>query len=42
MPDVQAITFIFGPLAGLVTAGLVVGTAMVTAAIALTVYRRLR
>jgi phosphatidylglycerophosphate synthase len=42
MPDVQAITFIFGPLAGLVIVGLVVGTAMVTAAIALTVYRRLR
>ena len=42
MPDVQAITFIFGPLTGLVVAGLVLGTAMVTAAIALTVYRRLR
>lgn len=42
MPDVQAITFIFGPLTGLVTAGLVLGTAMVTAAIALTVFRRLR
>ena len=42
MPDVQAITFIFGPLTGLVTAGLVLGTAMVTAAIAMTVYRRLR
>jgi phosphatidylglycerophosphate synthase len=42
MPDVQAITFIFGPLAGLVTAGLILGTAMVTAAIALTVYRRLK
>jgi len=42
MPDVQAITFIFGPLTGLVTAGLVLGTAMVTAAIALTVYRRLK
>ena len=42
MPDVQAITFIFGPLTGFVVAGLVLGTAMVTAAIALTVYRRLR
>ena len=42
MPDVQAITFIFGPLTGMVIAGLVIGTAMVTAAIALTVYRRLR
>jgi len=42
MPDVQAITFIIGPLTGLVVAGLVLGTAMVTAAIALTVFRRLR
>jgi phosphatidylglycerophosphate synthase len=42
MPDVQAITFVFGPLTGMVIAGLVIGTAMVTVAIALTVYRRLR
>jgi phosphatidylglycerophosphate synthase len=42
MPDVQAITFILGPLTGMVTVSLVVGTAMVAAAIALTVYRRLR
>lgn len=42
MPDVQAITFILGPLTGMVTASLVVGTAMVAAAIAMTVYRRLR
>ncbi|MGH2752251.1 MAG: CDP-alcohol phosphatidyltransferase family protein [Actinomycetota bacterium] len=42
MPDVQAIAFIFGPVTGFVTAGLAVGIAMVTVAIALTVYRRLR
>jgi phosphatidylglycerophosphate synthase len=42
MPDVQAVTFILGPLTGWVTLGFAVGTAMVTAAIALTVYRRLR
>jgi phosphatidylglycerophosphate synthase len=42
MPDVQAITFLFGPLTGMVIAGLLIGTAMVTVAIALTVYRRLR
>jgi phosphatidylglycerophosphate synthase len=42
MPDVQAITFVFGPLTGMVIAGLVIGTVMVTVAIALTVYRRLR
>ena len=42
MPDVQAIAFIAGPLAGLVTAGLVVAIAMVSVAILMTVYRRLR
>jgi phosphatidylglycerophosphate synthase len=42
MPDVQAITFILGPLTGLVALGLALGTAMVTVAIGLTVYRRLR
>lgn len=42
MPDVQAIVFVFGPLAGLVVPALAVGIAMVCAAILLTVYRRLR
>ncbi|HVL64636.1 MAG TPA: CDP-alcohol phosphatidyltransferase family protein [Actinomycetota bacterium] len=42
MPDVQAIVFILGPLSGYVVAGLGIGIAMVSAAILLTVYRRLR
>ena len=42
MPDVQAIAFILGPITGLVTVGLGAGIAMVTVAILLTVYRRLR
>ncbi len=42
MPDVQAVVFIIGPLTGLVVPSLWVGMAMVTAAILLTVWRRLR
>ena len=42
MPDVQAIVFIFGPLLGLVVPALMVGIAMVSVAILLTVRRRLR
>ena len=42
MPDVQAIVFIFGPLTGLVVPALGVGIAMVSVAILLTVWRRLR
>jgi phosphatidylglycerophosphate synthase len=42
MPDVQAVVFIIGPLTGFVIDGLAVGIAMVTAAILLTVWRRLR
>lgn len=42
MPDVQAIVFIFGPLTGLVVPALMIGIAMVSVAILLTVRRRLR
>jgi hypothetical protein len=42
MPDVQAVVFILGPLTGLVVPALWVGIAMVTAAILLTVRRRLK
>ncbi len=42
MPDVQAIVFIFGPILGLVVPALIVGIAMVSVAILLTVRRRLR
>lgn len=42
MPDVQAIVFIFGPVLGLVVPALIVGIAMVSVAILLTVRRRLR
>lgn len=42
MPDVQAVVFIVGPLAGLVVPALAVGGAMVVAAILLTVWRRLK
>jgi phosphatidylglycerophosphate synthase len=42
MPDVQAVVFIIGPLTGFVVPALGVGIAMVTAAILLTVWRRLR
>ena len=42
MPDVQAVVFILGPISGLVVPALGVGIAMVTAAILLTVWRRLR
>lgn len=41
MPDVQAVVFVIGPLTGFVVPGLAVGTAMVAAALALTVKRRL-
>jgi hypothetical protein len=41
MPDVQAIVFIIGPLAGVVVPALWVGSAMVVVAILLTVRRRL-
>jgi phosphatidylglycerophosphate synthase len=41
MPDVQAIVFIFGPVTGLVLPALMVGIAMVSVAILLTVRRRL-
>ena len=42
MPDVQAIVFIFGPITGFVIPALIVGIAMVSVAILLTVVRRLR
>jgi phosphatidylglycerophosphate synthase len=42
MPDVQAVVFIIGPVSGLVVPALGLGIAMVTAAILLTVWRRLR
>jgi phosphatidylglycerophosphate synthase len=42
MPDVQAVVFIIGPISGFVVPALGVGIAMVTAAILLTVWRRLR
>jgi phosphatidylglycerophosphate synthase len=42
MPDVQALAFIIGPLTGLVWQGLAAGIALVTGAILLTVWRRLR
>lgn len=42
MPDVQAIVFIFGPIAGLVVPALGVGIALVSVAILLTIWRRLR
>lgn len=42
MPDVQAVVFIAGPVTGLVVPALYVGIAMVSAAILLTVKRRLK
>lgn len=42
MPDVQAVTFVIGPILGVVVPALALGTAMVCAAILLTVYRRLK
>jgi hypothetical protein len=42
MPDVSAIVYIFGPLTGWVVPALGVGIAMISAAILLTVKRRLR
>ena len=42
MPDVQAVVFVIGPISGFVVPALGVGIAMVTAAILLTVWRRLR
>ena len=42
MPDVQAVVFIIGPVTGFVVPALGVGIAMVTAAILLTAWRRLR
>ena len=42
MPDVQAVVFIVAPVFGVPELGLYVGIAMVTAAILLTVWRRLR
>ncbi len=42
MPDVQAIVYIFGPITGLVIPAFILGIAMVTAAILLTVWRRLK
>lgn len=42
MPDVQAVVFIIGPITGLVVPALWVGIAMVSAAILLTVRRRLK
>ena len=42
MPDVQAVVYIIGPVTGLVVPALWVGIAMVSAAILLTVRRRLR
>jgi hypothetical protein len=42
MPDVQAIVFILGPITGLVVPALWVGIAMVTVAILLTIWRRLK
>ena len=42
MPDVQAVVFVIGPISGFVVPALGVGIGMVTAAILLTVWRRLR
>jgi len=42
MPDVQAVVFVFGPITGFVLEGLIVGIALVSVAILLTVWRRLR
>jgi phosphatidylglycerophosphate synthase len=42
MPDVQAVVFILGPITGLVVPALWLGIAMVSVAILLTVWRRLR
>jgi phosphatidylglycerophosphate synthase len=42
MPDVQAVVFILGPITGFVVPTLGVGIAMVSAAILLTAWRRLR
>ena len=42
MPDVQAVVFIIGPITALVVPALAVGIAMVSAAILLTVKRRLK
>jgi phosphatidylglycerophosphate synthase len=42
MPDVQAVVFILGPITGLVVPALGLGIAMVSAALLLTVWRRLR
>lgn len=42
MPDVQAVVFILGPITGFVVPALGVGIAMVSAAILLTVWRRLK
>ncbi len=42
MPDVQAVVFILGPIAGLVVPALWVGTVMVVTAIGLTVVRALK
>jgi phosphatidylglycerophosphate synthase len=42
MPDVQAVVFILGPITGFVVPALGVGIAMVSAAILLTAWRRLR
>ena len=42
MPDVQAVVFILGPITGFVVPALGVGIAMVSTAILLTVWRRLR
>ena len=42
MPDVQAVTFVIGPIVGLVVPALAVGIAMVSAAILLTGYGGLR
>lgn len=42
MPDVQAVVFILGPITGLVVPALALGIAMVSAAILLTVRRRLK
>lgn len=42
MPDVQAIVYIFGPISGFVIPAFGVGIAMVTTAILLTVWRRLK
>ncbi|HEX2296230.1 MAG TPA: CDP-alcohol phosphatidyltransferase family protein [Actinomycetota bacterium] len=42
MPDVQAVAFILGPISGLVIPAVGLAIAMVTAALLLTVWRRLR